>query len=175
MSDSVSPRTVYILTKVVVFAVAAALTWPLSKAIGPTAWWGLGAFGLILALMSVAILFSVGRGGAAEQSPGDGCPAEEPALPDQPVPLEIADSIDLHSFPPRVIPDVVNDYLEEARARGFREVRIIHGRGIGVQRERVQSLLAKHPYVEGHHDAPPERGGWGATIAYLSSDDRQAK
>jgi dsDNA-specific endonuclease/ATPase MutS2 len=61
----------------------------------------------------------------------------------------------------------VRDYLEAAHARGFTEVRLIHGRGIGVQRTIVQSLLARHPLVLGFGDAPPERGGWGATIVRL--------
>jgi len=62
---------------------------------------------------------------------------------------------------------VVDEYLRAAAARGFTEVRIIHGRGIGVQRAAVQSLLARHPLVERFFDAPEPRGGWGATIAAL--------
>jgi dsDNA-specific endonuclease/ATPase MutS2 len=62
---------------------------------------------------------------------------------------------------------VVASFLEAAHEKGFTEVRLIHGRGIGVQRERVQKLLARHPLVSGFHDAPPARGGWGATVAYL--------
>jgi dsDNA-specific endonuclease/ATPase MutS2 len=65
------------------------------------------------------------------------------------------------------VPDVVSDYLEAARARGFREVRLIHGRGIGVQRERVRAVLGRYPAVESFHDAPPERGHWGATVVRL--------
>ncbi len=81
--------------------------------------------------------------------------------------LEIEDSIDLHGFQPRDIPDVVVDYLEAARDKGFREVRLIHGRGKGVQRARIQALLASHPHVVGFADAPAARGGWGATIVHL--------
>lgn len=81
--------------------------------------------------------------------------------------LQIEDSIDLHGFQPRDIVNVVEDYLEAAIERGFREVRLIHGRGKGVQRARVQALLAKHPGVEDFRDAPATRGGWGATIVYL--------
>ena len=81
--------------------------------------------------------------------------------------LEIEDSIDLHGFQPRDIPDVVQDYLEEARKRGFREVRLIHGRGKGVQRARIQALLRQHPFVEHFTDAPATRGGWGATVVTL--------
>lgn len=65
------------------------------------------------------------------------------------------------------MPSVVEEYLQTAHARGFREVRVIHGRGIGVQRAIVQSLLADHPLVAGFADAPEERGGKGATIVRL--------
>lgn len=77
--------------------------------------------------------------------------------------------LDLHAFPPREIPDVVQSYLEEAHIRGFREVRLIHGKGIGVQRERIRSLLAGHPLVERFADAGAERGHWGATLVWLRS------
>lgn len=85
------------------------------------------------------------------------------------VEVPIEDALDLHAFAPREIPDVVCSYLEAAHAAGFREVRLIHGRGIGVQRTRVQATLARHPLVERFGDAPPDRGGWGATIAWLSA------
>ena len=62
---------------------------------------------------------------------------------------------------------MVEEYLEAAHARGFTEVRLIHGRGIGVQRASVQELVARHPLVAGFADAPPERGGRGATIVTL--------
>ena len=71
--------------------------------------------------------------------------------------LPIEDSIDLHTFQPREIEIVVEEHLYQAQAKGFREVRIIHGRGIGVQREIVRSLLSKHPHVASFHDAP-DRG-----------------
>jgi DNA-nicking Smr family endonuclease len=81
--------------------------------------------------------------------------------------LEIEDSIDLHCFQPREIPDVVASYLEAAAEKGFREVRLIHGRGIGHQRRRVREVLARHPLVSEFADAPAARGGWGATLAWL--------
>lgn len=84
-----------------------------------------------------------------------------------PVPLPIEDSLDLHSFLPRDVRSVVESYLEAAAAAGFPEVRLVHGRGVGVQREIVRSLLARHPLVRSYADAPPERGGWGATIVVL--------
>ncbi len=68
---------------------------------------------------------------------------------------------------PRDVPSVVDEYLRAAQARGFREVRLIHGRGIGVQRTIVQSLLRDHPLVAGFADAPEDRGGRGATIVRL--------
>ena len=88
---------------------------------------------------------------------------EEP----EPVNLPIEDSMDLHSFAPKDVRPVVDEYLKEAAARGFREVRLIHGRGTGAQRASVQGLLAGHPLVERFFDAPPERGGWGATVVVL--------
>ena len=86
---------------------------------------------------------------------------------DDPIELPIEDSLDLHSFLPRDVPSVVEEYLQAALARGFREVRLIHGRGIGVQRAIVQSLLADHPLVASFADAPEERGGKGATVVRL--------
>ena len=88
---------------------------------------------------------------------------DEPA----PVALPIEDTLDLHPFAPRDIADLVGEYLEQCARRGFREVRLIHGRGIGTQRRIVQSVLAHHPLVEAFADAPPERGGWGATVVRL--------
>ena len=87
--------------------------------------------------------------------------------PDLPVHVPIEDALDLHAFAPRDVASVVAEYLEAARARGFTEVRLIHGRGIGAQRANVRAVLARHPLVAGYEDAPPERGGWGATIVRL--------
>ena len=81
------------------------------------------------------------------------------------VPIE--DALDLHTFLPRDIPDAVEGYLEAVVEKGFREVRLIHGRGKGVQRDRVRGILSRHPDVESFADAPPERGGWGATVVRL--------
>ncbi len=87
-------------------------------------------------------------------------------MPDD-VTLPIEDAIDLHAFAPRDVTAVVASYLEAARESGFREVRIIHGRGIGAQRELVRALLLRHPHVASFADAPPDRGGWGATVVVL--------
>jgi dsDNA-specific endonuclease/ATPase MutS2 len=85
----------------------------------------------------------------------------------EPIEIPIEDSLDLHPFRPEETASVVEEYLAEARARGFAEVRLIHGRGIGVQREIVRKTLARSPHVLSFEDAPPERGGWGATVARL--------
>jgi len=84
--------------------------------------------------------------------------------PDDAVRIPIEDHLDLHPFRPREVAEVVASYLEEARAAGFRRVRVIHGRGTGTQREIVRAVLARTPFVAAFHDAPPEAGGWGATV-----------
>jgi DNA-nicking Smr family endonuclease len=86
---------------------------------------------------------------------------------EDPVVVPIEDAIDLHPFQPRDIASVVESYLEAAQAAGMREVRIIHGRGKGVQRDRIRRILERHPLVRGFREAPPERGGWGATLVDL--------
>lgn len=82
----------------------------------------------------------------------------------EPVVIEITDVFDLHTIPPREVKAVVEEYLREARALGFPVVRIIHGKGIGVQREIVRSVLARTSFVYDWTDAPPDAGGLGATI-----------
>lgn len=86
---------------------------------------------------------------------------------EEPIRIPIADVFDLHTVPPRDVAPIVEEYLEEARRLGFKALRIIHGRGIGVQREIVRSLLARTAFVESFSDAPLEAGGWGATIVTL--------
>lgn len=96
---------------------------------------------------------------------------DEPDEPDadEPVVLPIEDSIDLHAFAPKDVPSVVESYLEAARAAGFREVRVVHGRGKGVQKERVRRVLARSEHVSHFEEATPERGGFGATVVRLRS------
>jgi DNA-nicking Smr family endonuclease len=86
---------------------------------------------------------------------------------DDPVEIPIEDTLDLHPFRPNEIRDVVLEYLTVARERGLRQVRLIHGRGIGVQRASIQSMLARLDWVEAFHDADPSGGGWGATVVLL--------
>ena len=87
-----------------------------------------------------------------------------------PVTIPITDVFDLHTIQPREVKLVVEEYLNEARRLGFRSVRIIHGKGIGVQREIVRKILQRTPWVIDWTDAPPEAGGLGATIVRLHKE-----
>lgn len=94
--------------------------------------------------------------------------AHEPDSPfSEPIAIPIEDSIDLHSFSPEDIPSVVEEYIEQCVRHGIYEVRVIHGRGKGIQRRIVRSLLENHPRVVSLKDAPAEAGGWGATVVVL--------
>ena len=90
--------------------------------------------------------------------------AEDEAAP---VAVEIGAAFDLHEFAPRDVPLALAGYLEAAAELGFAEVRVIHGKGKGVQRARVHQLLAESPHVLDFREGPPERGGWGATLVRL--------
>jgi DNA-nicking Smr family endonuclease len=83
-------------------------------------------------------------------------------------PLE--DVLDLHPFAPREIRSVVEEYLAQCHETGFTHVRLIHGKGKGVQRDSIRALLARLPFVHAFSDAPPEAGGWGATLVTLQPD-----
>ena len=85
----------------------------------------------------------------------------------EPVQIPVTDVLDLHSVSPRDVKMVVEVYLFEANRLGLKALRIIHGRGIGVQREVVRGVLASTPWVLSSSDAPPEAGGWGATLVTL--------
>src|ERR1043165_10298974 len=85
----------------------------------------------------------------------------------EPVVIEITDVFDLHTIPPKQVKAVVEEYLREAHAKGFRVVRIIHGKGIGVQREIVRNVLERLHFVLEWTDAAPDAGGLGATLARL--------
>ena len=82
--------------------------------------------------------------------------------------IPITDVFDLHTILPRDVKRVVEEYLIEAHAAGFRNVRIIHGKGIGVQRDMVRAILARTSFALDWTDAPPEAGGLGATIVRLA-------
>lgn len=85
--------------------------------------------------------------------------------------IPIEDAIDLHPFSPADIPIVVEEYLIAARAAGFSTVRLIHGRGKGVQKARIASILSKLSWVKSAHEAPAGLGGWGATVVELAPPD----
>lgn len=84
--------------------------------------------------------------------------------------IPIEDWIDLHTFLPGEIPSLLEEYLLECHEKGFKEVRIIHGKGKGVQMKIVHSFLSKSPLIESFQLAPPEAGSWGATIAFLKKE-----
>jgi dsDNA-specific endonuclease/ATPase MutS2 len=92
----------------------------------------------------------------------------------EPVTIPITDVFDLHTIQPREVKLVVEEYLIEARRAGFRSVRIIHGKGIGVQREMVRSILGRTAFVIDWSDAPPEAGGLGATIVRLDTSSGES-
>lgn len=86
---------------------------------------------------------------------------------DEPVRIPITDVLDLHSFAPRDVKAAVEAYLEAASAIGLKALRIVHGKGIGVQRETVRAVLSRSSLVAGFRNAPEDGGGWGATIVEL--------
>lgn len=93
----------------------------------------------------------------------------------KPVVVPIQDLIDLHTFRPQDVPNLIEDYITECVRAGFASVRIIHGKGTGFQKKRVQDLLRRHPQVRSFADAPMEAGGWGATIVELIADEKKKR
>lgn len=85
----------------------------------------------------------------------------------EPFEIEITDTLDLHAFSPKDVKSLVENYLVEARKKGFKIVRIIHGKGIGVQREMVRKILSETDFVKGFKNAPEFSGNWGSTVAEL--------
>lgn len=86
----------------------------------------------------------------------------------EPVEIPIEDTLDLHTFHPKEVREVLAEYLYQCRCRGILEVRIIHGRGIGVQRSIVRAYLAEQDWVLELADAPAGSGGWGATLVKIA-------
>jgi DNA-nicking Smr family endonuclease len=88
----------------------------------------------------------------------------------EPIAFPITDELDLHTFRPSEVSDLLDDYFSECIARKIFSVRVIHGKGTGALKKRVQAILARHPLVAGYSDAPPEAGGWGATRVALAKE-----
>lgn len=85
----------------------------------------------------------------------------------EPIQIPIEDVLDLHTFRPKDIADLLENYFDECIKAKIFSVRVIHGKGKGVQKRQVQRILQKNPRVKGFKDAPPEAGGWGATLVAL--------
>lgn len=92
----------------------------------------------------------------------------------EPITLPIEDVLDLHTFRPADLPKLIDDYLEACRQKEFKSVRIIHGKGKGILRDRLHSLLRRHAAVVSFRLAPPEAGGWGATVVTLAPQGKPA-
>jgi DNA-nicking Smr family endonuclease len=84
-----------------------------------------------------------------------------------PIRIPIEDVLDLHTFRPQDIADLLDEYFSECIKAGIPAVRVIHGKGKGIQKRQVHKILRKHPLVQTFSDAPPDAGGWGATLVQL--------
>lgn len=87
-----------------------------------------------------------------------------------PIEIPVTDELDLHTFRPQEVNPLLSDYFEACLEKGIFSVRIIHGKGKGILKKRVQSILGSHPLVKNYSDAPPEAGGWGATRVWLKKE-----
>ncbi|MGB6067540.1 MAG: Smr/MutS family protein [Desulfomonilaceae bacterium] len=96
----------------------------------------------------------------------DNLPPDGP-LDEVPIVIPIDGVLDLHTFSPKEVADLLEDYVAECLKLGIFDLRIIHGKGKGILRDRVRKFLAKHPMVESFSEAPLEAGGWGATLVRL--------
>lgn len=90
--------------------------------------------------------------------------------PDEPVHIPLTDELDLHTFHPKEIKSLLEEYIRECAKMKYSRVRIIHGKGKSVQKHIVRKFLEKNDLVESYSDAPPSSGGWGATIAHLKTN-----
>ena len=85
----------------------------------------------------------------------------------KPVKIAITNEIDLHTFRPEEVEDLLDEYFSECIKHDIFSVRVVHGKGTGVLKKRVRSALKKNPLVTAFNDATPEAGGWGATMVTL--------
>jgi DNA-nicking Smr family endonuclease len=108
-------------------------------------------------------------GDRSKENNGDMASCENDSPFAVPVVIPIEDHLDLHPFQPKEIHGLVDEYLRQCKDAGFHKVRLIHGKGKGVQRNNIRKLLDDHAAVESFHDAPLEAGSWGATVVILKS------
>lgn len=85
----------------------------------------------------------------------------------EPIQIPIEDVLDLHTFRPKDIADLLENYFDECIKASIFSVRVIHGKGKGIQKRQVHRILRNNPTVKSFRDAPPEAGGWGATLVLL--------
>jgi DNA-nicking Smr family endonuclease len=109
--------------------------------------------------------------GGHDEPDDEGELAPDEITPDEIAALPIDGVLDLHTFHPRDVPDLVPTWLDECRAHGLRELRIIHGKGTGTLQRIVHAALARRRDVLEYRLAPPERGGWGATLVTLREEE----
>ncbi len=106
----------------------------------------------------------------------DDCSTEADSFePQDPVEIPINGVLDLHTFSPKDLPDLLDDYLEACLERDIYDLRIIHGKGKGILRDRVRAILSRHPLVRSFSEAPLEAGGWGATLVRLKDRSVEGK
>jgi len=111
---------------------------------------------------------TVGTGNVTRlQGPETDPENEDDGLADEPVPIPMDGILDLHTFSPKELPQLLDDYIEACLEAGIRDLRIIHGKGTGTLKTRVRSILARDPRVVDFGEAPLEAGGWGATVVRL--------
>ena len=112
-----------------------------------------------------------GLAGRPQRGRGQAGAAPPPRSPwEEPLPIPLEDTLDLHAFAPCEVESVVEEYLTQCHGAGFPVVRLIHGKGVGVQRRLVWAVLARLPFIRGYHEAPPSAGGWGATTVDLGAE-----
>ena len=88
----------------------------------------------------------------------------------EPIEIPIDGTLDLHTFHPKEVSGLLNEYIFACLEKKIYSLRIIHGKGTGILKKRVQGLLKKHPSVTSFADAPSNAGGWGATLVELKRD-----
>lgn len=92
-------------------------------------------------------------------------------VPEDPVEIPITGELDLHTFRPKEVRELIPDYIDECRARGILSLRIVHGKGTGTLRELVHKKLRQNPHVESFRLGDEQTGSWGATLVRLKQEN----